>query len=143
VASVPGEGGIVRLDAPERLERDGAERNDGGRAHEPELLGEEAAAGIDLARRRASVAIVGAERVAEHGVGHEDALARQAGGGEERFEAAPGAVGGEGDAGAGGAQPARRLRNEEHGGVKRAVRAREDMAVVHAFTSKAASRARG
>ena len=74
-----------------------------------------------LAGARAVVPAVRLARVAEHGVRDEDAAPLDAGARQERVEVAAGLVAAQRDARAVRAQPARRLRHEQHPGVHRPV----------------------
>ncbi len=133
----------MRLDAGEGVEGDDAERDDDGRSDEAELPGEEAGAGGDVASAGASIVAVRGERIAEDGVGDKDKLASKAGFAKEGFESAAGDIGGHRDAGAGGAQAAGRLGDEEDIGIERAVRVAEDVDVVHRLAGEAAANGEG
>ena len=131
--------GLVRFDAPERIERDAAQGDDDRRPHELELRRQEVAAGGHFARARTAVVASRRERVAEHSVRDEDASAVEAGFAQEGAEATTADVGGHRDARASGAQPSRRLGDEEDIVIERAVDLAQDVDVAHALAGEASA----
>lgn len=128
---------VVGLEETRRFERDSAEGDGNARLDEINLRPQPAGAVRYLPTARRPVIAI-AQRVAEESVRYEDALAAQAGGFEQALESQAGLVGGERDAGTGGAESTGRLADDHDGRWRVAVRRPKDVDVAHVVTGETA-----